>query len=162
MDCNITIADFEQLTPLMQECWQNGSRVVVTVTGNSMRPFICHLRDQVVLVPCDGKKLQRGDVPLYKRADGKLALHRVVAQETNAYVLCGDAQTEKEYGVSYTAILAKAAGFYRRGKYISCDALRYRVYWHLWLLCMPIRPQLLKCWLGAHRLVARCRCVLRK
>ena len=72
-------------------------------------------------------------------------LHRVVALGASTYTMCGDAQTQKEYGVPNSRIIAVATGFYRRGKYVSCDAFSYRLYMRLWLAVLPCRGVLLKC-----------------
>ncbi len=140
----LVLKDPAELSPVVQACLDNGSEVVLTVTGNSMRPMLRHGRDQVILKRCDPRHLQVGDLPLYRRADGKLVLHRVVALGVSTYTMCGDAQNEKEYGVPWNSVLAVAVGFTRRGKTRSCDGFFYRMYVRLWMALMPLRPVILK------------------
>lgn len=128
----------------MEECISAGGEIVLTVTGISMRPLLGHRRDQVVLKKVNKATLQVGDVPLYRRENGQFVLHRVVGLGASSYTMCGDGQWEKEYGVSSNAIVAIATGFYRRGKYVSCDAFWYKVYVKVWMLCFPFRRFLLK------------------
>ncbi len=145
MERRIVMTCLEELSPVMMECIEAGSEVVLIVTGNSMRPFLASCRDQVVLKKCDASTLQIGDVPLYRRADGQFVLHRIVDIGASTYTMCGDAQTEKEYGVPNNRILAVAVGFHRKGKYVACTDFWYRVYVRVWMVLRPVRPILLKC-----------------
>ncbi len=140
----LVLTDPVELSPVMQSCLESGSEVILTVTGNSMRPMLRHGRDQVILKRCDPRYLRVGDLPLYRRADGKLVLHRIVALGASTYTMCGDAQTQKEYGVPCSAVLAVAVGFTRRGKRISCDRFSHRIYIRCWMALMPLRPLILK------------------
>lgn len=144
MDRNVVVTSLQELSPIMEACIAEGSEVILTVTGNSMRPLLRHRRDQVVLKRNDRSLLQVGDVPLYRRENGQFVLHRVVGVEEAGYILCGDGQWEKEYGVSGRSIVAIAIGFYRRGKFCSCDAFWYKVYMKVWMAVLPLRPFLLK------------------
>lgn len=149
------VTAFSAVSPMMEASLADGARVVLTVTGGSMRPYLRHRRDQVVLERCDPLTLHVGEVPLYRRADGSPVLHRITGRRADGYILCGDAQSHKEYGVQPEAILAKAVGFYRRGKYVACTALTYRLYWRAWLAVLPLRPLLLRCGGALRRAVRR-------
>ena len=35
----------EEMSPLISELINSGTDVTITVTGNSMKPMLCHLRD---------------------------------------------------------------------------------------------------------------------
>ena len=131
------------LLPLIQENIANGATTTILVTGNSMRPLFHHAKDRAVLVPCDPNALQRGDVPLYKRADGQVFLHRIIGRDDNGYRLIGDAQVDIEEGVKPEQIVAVMKGFYRKGKYVDCNARGYRTYVNVWLAVRRIRPYLL-------------------
>lgn len=157
MGDNVVITSMEELSPVMEECLRNGAEVILTVTGNSMRPFLRHRRDQVVLTACDAGTLHVGDVPLYRRADGRFVLHRVVGVSASTYTMCGDAQAKKEYGVPTNRIVAVATGFYRRGKYVACSDPKYRLQMRLWLLVLPLRPLLLKTGSVTMRILRRVR-----
>ena len=152
-----------ELTPLMTACLAQGQEVILTVTGNSMRPFLRHQRDQGVLTAVDGRALQPGDVPLYRRQNGQYVLHRVVerqdgdtcrrlgesptpASENAAdvrYTMLGDAQTAREPGVTPEQIIAAATAFYRRGRRWDCDSPAYRHKVLRWHRLLPIRRELI-------------------
>ncbi len=149
-----------ELTPLMESCLAAGQDVVMTVTGNSMAPFLRHRRDQVVLTPVDGAALQPGDVPFYRRDNGRYVLHRVVERREGCccrgiggsecpaeeqelcYTMLGDAQTEFEPGIQPRQIIAVAKGFYRRGKLCLCADAAYQRRVLRWHKLLPVRAPL--------------------
>ena len=92
--------------------------LVFTPGGNSMQPLLSHHENPVVLVPVTGR-LQKGDVPFYKRANGQYVLHRIVRVRKNSYDCCGDNQSAVEKGVTDDMILARMAGFYQGETYVS-------------------------------------------
>ncbi len=160
----------EELSPLLLSCLEQGQEVVITVTGNSMAPFLRHRRDQVVLVKAAGDRLQPGDVPLYRRRSGQYVLHRVVARDDGhtrqelggrealpatgdslRYTMLGDAQTLPEHGIAPDQILAMAVAFRRKGRTWYCDSTAYRRYVHRWHRLLPIRRPLM----FIHRLPGR-------
>ena len=142
----------EQLAPIMSECMAQGQEVVLTITGNSMSPFLRHKKDQVVLTVCDPTTLQPGDVPLYRRRNGKYILHRIVERDDGVtcsrygvegalpshcdglcYTMLGDAQWQEEPGIHPDQIVARATAFISRGKRWDCDSDAYRnnrLRWH--------------------------------
>lgn len=168
-----------ELSPVMQACMEQGQEVVLTITGNSMRPFLRHGKDQVVLVKADPADLMPGDVPLYRRRDGHFVLHRIVARDDGQqrlvlggkeplptaggslrYTMLGDAQTTLEPGIAPDQILARAAAFLVRGKRIECDSAAYRrrtLRWHRMMRCRPCLVWL--CMLPG-RAVGKCRRML--
>ncbi len=154
---HVVLSSLEELSPVMESCIAQGSKVVLTVTGNSMYPLLCHRRDQVVLQKAEKASLQIGDVPLYRRANGQFVLHRIVDLGATSYTLCGDGQWRKEYGIPCSAVVAVATGFYRKGKYISCESCSYRLYVKLWIAMLPLRPFILKGRRFAARIVRKLR-----
>ena len=79
---------------------------------------------------------------VYKRQ----VLHRVMENsDHNSYVLCGDNQYRKEYGVQPEQILAALTGFYRGNQYIDCEKnKKYKQYVKLW--CSPLFPRRCAVW----------------
>ncbi len=135
-----------ELSPLMQACLDDGGEIMLTVTGNSMAPFLRHERDTVVLVkPADATALQVGDVPLYRRQSGRLVLHRIVARQEQPvlYTMCGDAQTQREDGISPAQVMAVACAFVRKGKRYACTDVAYRRYVARWSFWRGLRRPLL-------------------
>lgn len=133
-----------ELWPMMEEAFRQGMSVTIGITGYSMRPLLWPKRDSAILSPCDPAGLHRGDVPLYRRADGSFILHRIVRVGKTTYTLAGDAQKELECDVPKDAVLAVMTGFVRKGKTVSCRNGWYRLFTALWLLVRPLRPWLLK------------------
>lgn len=132
-----------ELTPLMSEILQNNGEVIFSITGNSMRPMLHHLRDKVCLISLK-KPLKKYDLPLYVRGDGKYILHRITAVKREGYSMIGDNQYVKEYPVQPSQVLGVVKGFWREDKYISCDAFGYKLYCRLWTYGYPVRWVLFK------------------
>lgn len=110
-----------------EETLKKNGVLVFSPGGTSMQPLLRHHENPVVLVPVKGR-LQKGDVPFYKRPDGQYVLHRIVKVRKNSYDCCGDNQTVLEKGVTDAMILAKMDGFYRGERYCSVtdqDIRRY-------------------------------------
>ncbi len=123
-----------ELSPLMTEALKNGRDVIITITGSSMAPLLYHRRDKVCLVPPPKHKpLKKYDIPLFVRQDRKYILHRIVGVKAEGYVTRGDNQWDKEYPVLPSQIIGVVKGFWRNGKYFSCDNFWYKVYCRFWL-----------------------------
>lgn len=113
-----------ELWPLMKEQIDSGKTVVFSPKGTSMLPLIRQNVDKVVLAKAP-KSLKKYDLPLYLRENGQFVLHRVVGIDKNGYIMCGDNQFEREYGIQNEQILAIACGIYRESDYISFDDKKY-------------------------------------
>ncbi len=134
--------DMKTLYPLIEESINNGSDVRIKITGYSMYPLVSSYRDSVVLTKA--KALKKGDVPFFRRTDGSYILHRIVGIKNGAYKICGDYEQKIEYPVYPQQVVAVAKGFYRGGKYISCDSLGYKIYKAFWMNTFLLRPLMLK------------------
>ena len=113
-----------ELWPIMKEQIDSGKTVVFSPKGTSMLPLIRQNIDRIVLTKAP-KSLKKYDLPLYLRENGQFVLHRVVGTDKNGYIMCGDNQFEREYGIQNGQILAIACGIYRGDEYISFDEKRY-------------------------------------
>lgn len=129
----------------LEEILKEQGRLVLTAEGNSMLPCIRPKKDVLILVPVK-EKVCRHQVILYRRENGAYVLHRVMETlDHNSYVLCGDNQYRKEYGVQEGQILAVLTGFYRGNKYIDCEKNeKYKRYVKLW--CSPLFPRRCAVW----------------
>ena len=127
------------LSPLLGEVLSAGGTVELTVTGHSMEPM---LHDRVSRVRLTAPRaLRRGDLPLYRRADGSFVLHRVTAVEAESVTCCG---------VPCGSIVAVMEAFDRRGgRWVSANSALYGAYWRVWLALRPLRHLVLG---GARRL----------
>ena len=135
-----------ELLPMIEESFRQGMTVTLGVTGNSMLPLFRHGRDSVILSACDPQMLRRGDVPLYRRPDGRFILHRILKVKNDTFTLAGDAQTELEVGLPKDCVLAVMTGFVRKGKTVSCRHPLYRLYSTVWMLLRPARPTVFRAW----------------
>lgn len=126
------------LTPLMEEILTSGGTVELTVTGRSMEPM---LHDGVSRVRLAApRKLRRGDLPLYRRADGSYVLHRVTAVDGESVTCCGDAQWVFEPNITRSQIVAVMEAFDREGgRWVRADSVLYGAYWRVWLALRPLR-----------------------
>ena len=123
--------------PLFLEQFQAGRSVRFSPRGVSMLPMLRQGIDSVVLsaVP---EKLQKYDLPLYQRDDGKYILHRIVeAGET--YTCIGDNQFVAETGIRHDQMIALVTGFYRGETYHSVEEPGYRLYCRFWHYSRPVR-----------------------
>lgn len=134
--------DNDILFPVIEETINSGTDVKLKVSGTSMYPLVGSRRDSVLLTKV--KELKVGDVPLFKRDDGKYVLHRIVKIKNGAYGMRGDFEQKIEYPVMPDAIIAVAKGFYRNEKYISCENFWYKMYKFFWMRTVAIRPFIIK------------------
>lgn len=154
----------EQLAPIMSECLAQGQQVVLTITGNSMSPFLRDKKDQVVLTACDPMALEPGDVPLFRRRNGQFVLHRIVERDDGVtctrwgqaerlpshcdglrYTMLGDAQWREEPDIAPDQIMAVATAFISRGKRWECADEGYqsnRLRWHRMRFWRPLLVRL--------------------
>ena len=132
-----------QLRELLDEQLAHGE-ALLPVTGNSMWPLLADGRDMVRLARLD-RRVQRGDIALYQKADGSYLLHRVIrlcAPET--CICCGDAQWEREQ-VYKAQVLAYVTAFRRKRHWQETALSRpYRLYEHFWVYTFPARRPLLR------------------
>lgn len=132
----------EQLGPLLEEQLRGGS-ARLPVTGSSMLPMLRHGRDVVGLVSLEGRP-GRGDVMLYRRADGQYVLHRVIRMvDGETCLCCGDNQWQREL-VPLSRGIARVDRFCRGGRWYEVDRCKsYQLYTRLWTGLFPVRRPIL-------------------
>ena len=97
MEQNGRTVEIHAYLPVLIGLLEQGKSASLTVTGNSMSPFLIHGRDQISFQKPDGP-LKRGDMAFFRRTDGEYVMHRVLRAEENGYFLVGDGQQEVEIG----------------------------------------------------------------
>ena len=127
---------------LIEKYINENGEFIATPVGTSMWPMLRHRRDTVYLVKYNGG-LKKYDLPVYKRADGNMVMHRCIDILDSGYVMCGDNQIVKEYGVHDEQIIAVAKGFYRDEKYVPCDSFLYKFYYRFWCMSLRLRKYML-------------------
>lgn len=119
-------------------------KLVYTGKGTSMLPLLRQHRDLVIIEPPRGP-LRKYDIPLYRRDTGEYVLHRVVQVRRDGYVLCGDNQWRREFGITDRHIIGVLTAFVRDGKEIPVTGWRCRLYAHLWCDAFWLRAAILWC-----------------
>ncbi|MBR2454753.1 MAG: S24/S26 family peptidase [Clostridia bacterium] len=127
----------DEIYPIIKEKIENGGTVQLPITGTSMLPLFVWGRDTVELTKCENP--QKYDIIFYRRDDGHFVLHRIVGKDENGFILCGDNQVNKEYGITEKHIIAVVKSITRKGKTFSVDKFSYKLYVKLWTLILPFR-----------------------
>lgn len=110
--------------------------------GTSMLPLIRQKKDSVVLVR--PVKLLKNDIVFYKRDNGQYILHRILEVQKDGYVLCGDNQFVKEYGIRDHHVIGVVKAIWRENKYITLLNKKYRLYVWFICTCFPMRSTYLR------------------
>lgn len=131
----------DEIYPVIKEKIENGGTVQIPITGTSMLPLLVWGRDSALLCKCE--RAQKGDIIFYRRDDGHFVLHRIIGKDENGYILCGDNQWVKEYGIEDRHIIGVVNSITRNGKKIGVDNKAYRFYNKLWMAVLPIRKYFL-------------------
>ncbi len=131
----------DELYPLIQEQLEIGGTVQLPITGTSMLPLLVWGRDSVEIVKCDSP--DKSDIIFYRRDDGHFVLHRIVGKNKNGYILCGDNQWQKEYGIRSRHIIARVSSITRKGKKFKVSSPLYRLYSLIWTNIIPLRKFIL-------------------
>lgn len=134
----------EILFPLVIECLNNGQHAKITVTGNSMNPFLTEHRDSVELTSIKFEEIKRGDIVLIKRRSGAYILHRILRKDKDCFYMVGDAQQWIEGPLYPDQLIAKATKVWRKGKEIDCEALSWKLLALLWLRLRIFRRLIIK------------------
>lgn len=125
-----------------EELAQKG-KLIYTNVGDSMMPLIRQDRDLLIIEKTDGR-LQKYDVPLYRRDSGQYVLHRILQVRENDYVICGDNRWKREYGITDRHIIGVLTGIVRNGKTIPVTNRLYRLYVHVWCDLFPVRALVIR------------------
>ena len=126
-----------------EEILERDGKLVYTNVGDSMRPLIRQDRDLIIIEKPQGR-LNKYDVPLYRRDSGQYVLHRILKVRSDDYVICGDNRWKKEYGITDRHIIGVLTAVVRDGREIPVTDRKYRLYVHMWCDFFPIRAFLLK------------------
>lgn len=155
IDSEFTIykAGLEELLPVMQEAISEGGKFTFFPSGNSMKPFIRAGKDSVNVVKAD--EPAKYDIVLYRRSNGRFVLHRIVEVNDGGYVMCGDNQWTREYGITADMIIAKVSEIIRDGRVISCSSKKYMFWAHAWCDLFLLRKFYLKIRSTAKKILKR-------
>jgi len=91
-----------------------------------MWPLIREGIDTVEVRPA-GSLLKKGDVILYRAADDKYVLHRIVGLEDDCYMTLGDNTVVPEL-VPKDRVAGIMTGLWRGERQVKLDSVQYRLY----------------------------------
>ena len=126
----------EEYRKLLQE--EDIRELPLTVTGNSMSPFLIHGRDTVYLSRLT-RPVRRGDILLYRRENGAYVLHRVYAVDPEGYTMVGDAQTELETGIRPNQVIAIVTRVIRKDQELRPGSFWWDFFETAWLRLLSVR-----------------------
>lgn len=119
--------ELEQLMPLIREKINSGGTVAFTPMGNSMFPTLYNGADSVILTK-PIFPLKKYDIVLYQRKTGSYIMHRVISVKDGEYVMRGDNQIVKEYGIKEYQIIAVVKEYVHRKKHINMERKIVKLY----------------------------------
>lgn len=132
----------EEIRTLVSE----GKTVTLTVKGNSMNPFIVHLRDRMTIGPWKDEDIRKGTVALVKDMRGNYVIHRIIRREKDRVILLGDGNV----GFTETATLDNIIGIMhsidRKGRTWTPENTVWRLYSWFWMLLTPLKRYPLALW----------------
>lgn len=132
----------EEIRTLVSE----GKTVTLTVKGNSMNPFIVHLRDRMTIGPWKDEDIRKGTVALVKDTRGSYVIHRIIKRDKDRVVLLGDGNI----GFTETATLENVIGIMhnidRKGRIWTPQSTLWRLYSWFWMTLTPLRRYPLALW----------------
>ena len=117
----------DEYIPLIREVIDSGGEFRLYPRGTSMLPLLRQGIDSVVLVA--PRTLKRGDVLLYRRANGQYVLHRLVrVRRDGSLWFSGDNHMMLEKGIEREQIIASSAAVFRGEKRKDSAAFGMRFY----------------------------------
>ena len=132
----------EEIRTLISE----GKSVTLTVKGNSMNPFIVHMRDRMTLGPWKDEDIRKGTVALVRDIRGNYLIHRIIRKEENTVTLLGDGNV----GFTETATIDNIIGIMhsieRKNKIWTSKSMIWRIYSWVWMTLTPLRRYPLAIW----------------
>lgn len=128
----------------MEQVLLEEGELFTAASGSSMLPCIRPQKDILHLILPE-HEIGNREVILYRRENGRYILHRIVGKDARGYILCGDNQWVREYGIRQDQVLGVLRGFYRGETYIDCEAnLLYRSYVKIWCASLGVRKWILQ------------------
>ena len=134
---------------MMEEIRQmisEGKTVTITLKGNSMNPFIVHLRDQMTLGPWKDEEIRKGTVALVKDIRGNYLIHRIIKREGNKVTLLGDGNVEQTETATLDNVIGIMQSLTRKGRTYTPKSLTWRLYSAVWMFLTPVRRYPLGLW----------------
>lgn len=123
-----------------------GKTVTITVKGNSMNPFMVHLRDQMTLGPWKEDDIRKGTVALVRDIHGNHLIHRIIDVYPDRVILLGDGNILQTETATRENIIGIMHAITRKGRTYTPRSLTWRVYSAIWAFLTPVRRWPLGLW----------------
>ena len=123
-------------------CELNRSEPCITarilLDGGSMYPLIRRMQDYVTVHPLD-RKIRKGDIVLFKRADGRHVVHRVRRIKGQAVCTMGDNCALPDREITADCVLGYITRIERGKRTINADTFLWRRIGLMWQALLPLR-----------------------
>ena len=131
------IRDISVITDDIEKLTADRGKFYLRVTGYSMYPFLTPGRDTAVLSQPENVKIY--ETAFFKRSNGDVVLHRIVAEHGDFHDFCGDHQYVIEKDIPKTSVIAVMREFYKGDKFISCETVPYKIKAVFWVKTRAFR-----------------------
>ena len=132
----------EEIRTLISE----GKTVTLTVKGNSMNPFVVHMRDQMTLGPWKDEDIRKGTVALVLDTRGNHLIHRIIKREDDKVILLGDGNVCQTETATMDNVIGIMHSIKRKGRTYTRHSLIWRIYSAFWMFLTPVRRWPLGLW----------------
>ncbi len=142
--CEVRYIKSENIFPVINEILDSGNGVRITVTGNSMYPFLREKIDSVEMFPESFNSIGVGDIVMIQRDNGEYVMHRVLNKKRNCFYILGDSQLWVEGPIIPEQLTAVVKTIWRKNKKIKCSNILLSVLSIIWLYLFPFRKVIFK------------------
>ena len=132
----------EEIRTLISE----GKSVTLTVKGNSMNPFIVHMRDRMTLGPWKDEDIRKGTVALVKDIRGNYLIHRIIKRDELTVTLLGDGNVGFTETATTDNIIGIMHSIERKNRTWTSESMIWRIYSWVWMALTPLRRYPLAIW----------------
>lgn len=127
------------LFPLVSDLLEQGQKVKISVSGNSMYPFLRDGIDSVEFAWVSFEEIVRGDIVLIRRTGGDYVMHRVYRKNEKSFYMVGDAQQWIEGPLYPQQLVAVVSAIWRKERRIPCSDSGLKLLVRIWLTLRPCR-----------------------
>lgn len=130
------------LLGMVKEAIKDGHTATISVKGYSMRPFLEHLRDKVLLEPVT-RPLAVNDAILAEINPGHYVLHRIIKLEGSSITMMGDGNIGQTETCTTSDVVGIVSEYIRPNRTIKADSPELQRKIRLWRRLLPMRRLLL-------------------
>lgn len=147
----------EEVRQLISE----GHTVSFTVKGNSMNPFMVHMRDKITLGPWKDCDIKSGTVALILDTRSNHVIHRIISrgyktnpatgEKVETVTLLGDGNIKQTETATLDNVIGIMYSLERKGRIWKPDDFGWRAYSLIWKILTPVRRWPLGLWRRLNR-----------